>query len=220
MSNRTLSLTDAVYDYLCDHSLRETTVQRQLRRATHKMENSVMQISPEQGQFMQFLVSIIGASNTIEVGVYTGYSALCVALGLPEDGRIIACDINEEWTKIALEYWKKAGVADKIDLQIAPALDTLTELGKKGRKNHFDFAFIDADKVNYDIYYEKCLNLVRPGGVVAIDNVLWSGAVADVSAMDENTKAIRSLNAKLHKDERVDLSMIPLGDGLTLVRKK
>ena len=220
MSNRTLSLTDAVYDYLCDHSLRETTVQRQLRRATHKMENSVMQISPEQGQFMQFLVSIIGASNTIEVGVYTGYSALCVALGLPEDGRIIACDINEEWTKIALEYWKKAGVADKIDLQIAPALDTLTELEKKGRKNHFDFAFIDADKVNYDIYYEKCLNLVRPGGVVAIDNVLWSGAVADVSAMDENTKAIRSLNAKLHKDERVDLSMIPLGDGLTLVRKK
>ena len=179
-----------------------------------------MQISPEQGQFMQFLVSIIGARNTIEVGVYTGYSALCVALGLPEDGRIIACDINEEWTKIALEYWKKAGVADKIDLQIAPALDTLTELGKKGRKNHFDFAFIDADKVNYDIYYEKCLNLVRPGGVVAIDNVLWSGAVADVSAMDENTKAIRSLNAKLHKDERVDLSMIPLGDGLTLVRKK
>ena len=220
MSNRTLSLTDAVYDYLCDQSLRETPVQRQLRSVTRKMENSVMQISPEQGQFMQFLVSIIGASNTIEVGVYTGYSALCVALGLPEDGRIIACDINEEWTKIALEYWKKAGVADKIDLQIAPALDTLTELGKKGRKNHFDFAFIDADKVNYDIYYEKCLNLVRPGGVVAIDNVLWSGAVADVSAMDENTKAIRSLNAKLHKDERVDLSMIPLGDGLTLVRKK
>ena len=220
MSNRTLSLTDAVYDYLCDHSLRETTVQRQLRRATHKMENSVMQISPEQGQFMQFLVSIIGARNTIEVGVYTGYSALCVALGLPEDGRIIACDINEEWTKIALEYWKKAGVADKIDLQIGPALDTLTELEKNGRKGQFDFAFIDADKVNYDIYYEKCLNLVRPGGVVAIDNVLWSGAVADVSAMDENTKAIRSLNAKLHKDERVDLSMIPLGDGLTLVRKK
>ncbi|SVC27734.1 uncharacterized protein METZ01_LOCUS280588 [marine metagenome] len=220
MSNRTLSLTDAAYDYLCDHSLRETTVQRQLRRTTHKMENSVMQVSPEQGQFMQFLVSIIGASNTIEVGVYTGYSALCVALGLPEDGRIIACDINEEWTKIALEYWKKAGVADKIDLQIAPALDTLTELGKKGRKNHFDFAFIDADKVNYDIYYEKCLNLVRPGGVVAIDNVLWSGAVADVSAMDENTRAIRSLNAKLHKDERIDLSMVPIGDGLTLARKR
>ena len=220
MSNRTLSLTDAVYDYLCDHSLRETTVQRQLRRATHKMENSVMQISPEQGQFMQFLVSIIGARNTIEVGVYTGYSALCVALGLPEDGRIIACDINEEWTKIALEYWKKAGVADKIDLQIAPALDTLTELGKKGRKNHFDFAFIDADKVNYDIYYEKCLNLVRPGGVVAIDNVLWSGTVADVSVMDENTKAIRSLNAKLHKDERIDISMVPIGDGLTLARKR
>ncbi|SVA94580.1 uncharacterized protein METZ01_LOCUS147434 [marine metagenome] len=184
------------------------------------MENSVMQISPEQGQFMQFLVSMIGASNTIEVGVYTGYSALCVALGLPEDGHMIACDINEEWTQVALEYWKKAGVADKIDLRIGPALDTLTELEKNVGKDQFDFAFIDADKVNYDIYYEKCLGLVRPGGVVAIDNVLWSGTVADVSVMDENTKAIRSLNAKLHKDERIDISMVPIGDGLTLARKR
>ena len=220
MSNRTLSLTDAVYDYLCDQSLRETPVQRQLRSVTRKMENSVMQISPEQGQFMQFLVSMIGASNTIEVGVYTGYSTLCVALGLPEDGHMIACDINEEWTQVALEYWEKAGVADKIDLQIGPALDTLTELEKNGRKGQFDFAFIDADKVNYDIYYEKCLGLVRPGGIVAIDNVLWSGTVADVSVMDENTKAIRSLNAKLHKDERIDISMVPIGDGLTLARKR
>ena len=160
MSNRTLSLTDAVYEYLCDQSLRETPVQRQLRSVTRKMENSVMQISPEQGQFMQFLVSMIGASNTIEVGVYTGYSALCVALGLPEDGHMIACDINEEWTQVALEYWKKAGVVDKIDLRIGPALDTLTELEKNVGKDQFDFAFIDADKVNYNIYYEKCLGLV------------------------------------------------------------
>ena len=204
MSNRTLSLTDAVYDYLCDQSLRETPVQRQLRSVTRKMENSVMQISPEQGQFMQFLVSMIGASNTIEVGVYTGYSALCVALGLPEDGRIIACDINEEWTKIALEYWKKAGVADKIDLQIAPALDTLTELEKNGRKGQFDFAFIDADKVNYDIYYEKCLGLVRPGGVVAIDNVLWSGKILNPNEKDKETQALRAFNQRIQEDNRVE----------------
>ena len=179
-----------------------------------------MQISPEQGQFMQFIVKMVGARYTIEIGVYTGYSVLCVALGLPEDGRIIACDINREWTDIAREYWKKAGVNDKIDLQIAPALDTLTELENDGRKNQFDFAFIDADKVNYDIYYEKCLNLVRPGGVVAIDNVLWSGAVADLSITDESTNTIRSLNEKLHNDRRIDLSMVPIGDGLTLARKR
>jgi predicted O-methyltransferase YrrM len=179
----------------------------------------MMQIAPEQGQFMALLIQLMGAKKTLEVGVFTGYSSLAVALALPSDGKIIACDTNEEYTAIARHYWQKAGVADKIDLRIAPALDTLDELIAQGQANTFDFAFIDADKSNYDNYYERALQLVRPGGLIAIDNVLWGGKVADRNVQDNRTKAIRELNQKLHQDKRVTISLVPIADGLTLARK-
>jgi caffeoyl-CoA O-methyltransferase len=179
-----------------------------------------MQISPEQGQFMALLVELIGARRILEVGTFTGYSALAVALALPPDGRVITCDINEEMTAIARRYWAEAGVADKIDLRLAPAIDTLDELLAEGQAGQFDFAFIDADKTNYLAYYERTLELLRSGGLIAIDNVLWNGAVADPERQDDDTSAIRALNEAVHADDRVSLSLLPISDGLTLARKR
>lgn len=219
MSNRTLQLTDAVYEYLLAHSLKETPEQQQLRKETAGMEMSAMQIAPEQGQFMGFLIKLISARKALEIGVYTGYSSLAVALELPDNGKLVACDINREWTDIAKRYWKQAGVDHKIELRLAPASETLHELLQQGKQASFDFAFIDADKTNYDQYYEMSLQLVRAGGLIVIDNTLWGGDVADTSVQDDDTIAIRKLNKKLVDDERVDVCMLPLADGLTLLRK-
>ena len=220
MSNKTLGLSDRLYDYLLSVSLREASILRELRQVTASHPMSQMQIAPEQGQFMALLVQLIGAKKTLEVGVFTGYSALAVALALPADGKVIACDVSEEYTAIARQYWEKAGVAHKIDLHLAPAIDTLKTLIAAGHANTFDFAFIDADKSNYDQYYEQSLQLLRPGGLMAIDNVLWSGDVADPSVTDNRTEKIRALNQKLHQDDRITLSVLPLADGLTLAIKR
>ena len=220
MTRRTEALTDELYDYLLRVSLREPDVLRQLRDETSKMEHAQMQIGPEQGQLMALLVESIGARSTLEIGTFTGYSALVVALALPEDGRVVACDVSEEWTSVGRRYWEKAGVARKIDLRIAPAIETLRTLLAEGGRDAFDFAFIDADKASYDAYYELCLELVRPGGLIAVDNVLWSGKVIDPSVTDDDTEAIRRFNAKLASDERVSLSLVPIGDGLTLARRR
>ena len=219
MSNRSLNLDDTLYDYLLTHSLREHPEQIALREATRSHPRAGMQISPEQGQFMALLVKLLGARRTLEIGVFTGYSALSVALALPADGRILACDISEEYTRIGRPYWERAGVAHKIDLRLAPALETLDAELAAGAAGRYDFAFIDADKTGYASYVERCLQLLRPGGLIAIDNVLWSGAVAR-PARDEDTRALQALNERLHGDERIDLSMLPVGDGLTLARKR
>lgn len=219
MSNRTLTLDDALYQYLLDASLREHPVLAELRFMTRDHPRATMQIAPEQGQFMAMLVKLIGARRTLEIGVFTGYSALAVALSLPADGSVVGCDISTEYTDLARPYWEKAGVAHKIDLRIAPALETLDALIREGQAGSFDFAFIDADKAGYDGYYERCLSLLRAGGLIVIDNVLWSGRVAQ-KAEDEDTAALQALNRKLHRDERIDLSMLPVGDGLTLARKR
>lgn len=217
---KSIGLSTALHDYLLSVSLREPDVLRQLRDETQNHPSGMMQITADQGQFLSLLVQLIEATKTLEVGVFTGYSALSVALALPADGKVVACDISEEYTAIARRYWEKAGVADKIDLQIAPALETLDRLLAEGQANSFDFAFIDADKENYWRYYERSLQLVRPGGLIAVDNVLWSGSVIDPAARDASTEAIRAFNQKIHHDERVTLSMLPLSDGLTLAFKK
>jgi len=219
MSNRSLNLDDTLYEYLLTHSLREHPEQIALREVTRSHPRAGMQISPEQGQFMALLVKLIGARRALEIGVFTGYSALSVALALPTDGRILACDISEEYTRIGRRYWERAGVAHKIDLRLAPALETLDAELAAGAAGRYDFAFIDADKTGYASYVERCLQLLRPGGLIAIDNVLWSGAVAR-PARDEDTRALQALNERLHGDERIDLSMLPVGDGLTLARKR
>jgi caffeoyl-CoA O-methyltransferase len=219
MTNRTLNIDDHLYQYILDVSLREHPVLAELREVTRSQPRAGMQISPEQGQFMALLVKLIGARQTLEIGVFTGYSALATALALPPDGRIIACDVNAEFTAIGRRHWQKAGVADKIDLRLAPAIDTLDALIAEGRSGSFDFAFIDADKTNYDNYYERCLQLLRIGGLIAIDNVLWDGEVAR-PAQDADTAALQALNIKLHVDERVDLSLLSIADGLTLARKR
>jgi predicted O-methyltransferase YrrM len=220
MSNRTLNVTDQLYEYLLSVSVREPEILRQLREETAQHPMGQMQIAPEQGQFMALLVQLIGAKKTLEVGVFTGYSSLTVALVLPSDGQLVACDVSEEYTAIARRYWEKAGIAHKIDLRIAPALDTLDQLLADGQANQFDFAFIDADKSGYDAYYERSLQLVRPGGLIAVDNVLWSGRVADPKEADHRTAKIRALNEKLYADDRIDLSLVPIADGLTLARKR
>ena len=219
MPKQTLGLEKSLYDYLLSVSLREPTILSQLRQETAQMPRSIMQISPEQGQFMALLVKLIGAKKTLEVGVFTGYSSLVVALALPADGKIVACDVSEEYTSVARRYWQQAGVADKIDLHIAPALETLDNLLTAGEAGTFDFAFIDADKGNYDNYYERSLELIRPGGLIALDNVLWSGKVADTEIQDNQTNKIRALNRKLHQDSRITLSLVPIADGLTLAMK-
>lgn len=220
MSPQTLNLTPDVYRYLLQHSLREPDILRALRQETQTMPGAQMQIAPEQGQFMAFLVQLMGARRTLEIGVFTGYSSLAVALALPPDGYLLACDVNPDTTQIARRYWEKAGVAHKIDLRLAPAKETLATLLTQGQTNYYDFAFIDADKENYWTYYEQCLQLVRPGGLIMVDNVLWSGAVADPTVQDRSTQAIREFNHKLHQDERINLTMLPLADGVTLAWKR
>jgi len=219
MSNKTICITEELYEYMLSVSLREPDVLYELRCETALDEHANMQISPEQGQFMALLVRLLGARKTLDIGVYTGYSSLCIGLALPRDGRVIACDLKREWTDIAKRYWRKAGVADKIELHLAPAQQTLEDLLAEKTAAAFDFAFIDADKKNYDLYYEYCLELIRPGGLIAIDNVLWDGAVADESVDDIDTVAIRALNNKIHADPRVEISLVPIADGLTLARK-
>ena len=219
MSSRYLKLDDALYNYVLDHSLREHPAQTALRAATATHRQAGMQIAPEQGQLMALLVKLIGARRCIEIGVFTGYSALAVALALPADGTLLACDISDEFTRVGKPFWAQAGVAHKIDLQLAPALATLDARLAAGEAGAYDFAFIDADKSSYDGYYERCLQLVRSGGLIALDNTLWGGAVAR-PATDADTLALQALNTKLHTDERIDLSLLPFSDGLTLARKR
>jgi predicted O-methyltransferase YrrM len=219
MSNQTLNLTPELYDYLQKVSVRETAVLQKLRLQTAKMSTAGMQISPEQGQFMRLLIELMGAKKTLDIGTFTGYSALSVALALPAGGKVIACDINREWAGIAERFWVMGGVADKIELRLGPAVDTLRGL-VEAEAGTFDFVFIDADKVNYLQYYELSLQLVRVGGLIAVDNVLWGGEVADPLIRDENTQSIRELNERIYGDERVSLSLVPIGDGLTLARRR
>ena len=220
MSAKTIPVTDAIWQYLMDATVREPAILGKLRDETSRMPYGGMQISPEQGQFMALLVELIGARRAIEVGVFTGYSSLRVALALPPDGRIVACDVSEEYTNVARRYWREAGVDGKIELRLGPALGTLDALLAEGQSGSFDFAFIDADKANYGGYYERCLALLRPGGLLAVDNTLWSGAVADPKKQDPDTRAIRELNAKVAYDPRVSASLVPIGDGLLLARKR
>ncbi len=220
MSDRRLQITDDLHRYLVDHSVREPDVLARLRTATASLPLAQMQIGPEQGQLMALLAKLIDARRCIEIGVFTGYSSLAVALALPPDGRILACDVSEEWTAIARRFWREAGVEHKIELKLQPAVRTLEERLAAGEAGRYDFAFIDADKPAYDAYYELLLKLLRPGGLVALDNTLWSGAVANPDVREPNAVALRALNDKLHRDERIDLSLLPVGDGLTLARKR
>jgi len=215
MAGRAPLLPPKVARYVEERGMREPQILRELRARTASVPNSGMQIGADQGAFMAILVKLMGAKRCIEIGTYTGYSALAVALALPEDGTIVCCDVSEEWTAIGKPFWKKAGVEQKIDLRIGPALETLKKL-----KGPFDFVFIDADKPNYINYYERCLELLRPGGLIAVDNVLWSGEVANEKAKDELTVALRKFNDKVYKDERVELVMLSIGDGVTLALKK
>jgi len=218
MADLTIDLTPAVHEYLLRHGVREPDVLRRLRERTASLPQHRMQIAPEQGAFMALLARLIGARRALEIGIFTGYSSTVVALALPADGRMVCCDVSREWTDIAREAWAEAGVADRVELRLGPAIETLDALLGEGGEGTFDFAFIDADKPSYDAYYERCLRLVRRGGLIAIDNVLWSGRVADPSETDDDTNAIRALNAKIATDERVDVSMLPIRDGLTLAR--
>ena len=219
MSNKILPLNNFLYEYILSVSLREPEVLARLRAETLQQPMSVMLSAPEQGQFLALLAQLIGARKCLEVGVYTGYSTLWVALALPHDGSVLACDVSEKWTAIARRYWEEAGVAERIDLQLAPALETLDRLLAADQAGSFDFAFIDADKENYPDYYERTLQLLRPGGLMVIDNTLWSGAVADTSRQDPETCAIRALNELVHADDRVQMCLLPVADGLTLARK-
>jgi caffeoyl-CoA O-methyltransferase len=218
MSRGTIQVDDRLADYLDATNRPETPTQRKLREDTGRMPNAGMQIGANQGSFMAFLVRLIGARNCLEVGTFTGYSALTVAAALPPDGRLICCDVSKEWTDIARKAWGEAGLADRIELRLGPAAETLDRLIADGEAGRFDFAFIDADKENYDGYYEQCLILLRKGGLIAIDNMLWDGAVADLADQTESTVAIRALNAKLRDDPRVDFSLVPVGDGIALAR--
>lgn len=220
MSDSTINLTSAVYSYLKDNSLREPEILKQLRDKTNSTFEARMQISPEQGQFMRLLIEILGAKKTLDIGTFTGYSALTVALSLANNGKVIACDTNVEWTNMAKDFWGMANVSHKIDLKLGPALQTLDQLLSDGESATFDFAFIDADKQNYISYYEKSLALLRTGGLIAIDNVLWGGQVANSAIQDSDTVIIRELNSRILADERVTISLLPIGDGLTLARKR
>jgi predicted O-methyltransferase YrrM len=208
-------LTDALYEYIVAMGTREMRVQRELRAETHKLPMGGMQIGPDQGALLQVLVRILRAKRCIEIGTFTGYSALAVALALPKNGKIICCDVSEEWTAVGRRYWKKAGVDGKIDLRLGPALETL-----KALKGKFDFAFIDADKPNYWKYYERCLQLLRKDGLIAVDNTLWGGSVIDPEKQSESTRALREFNRRVAKDRRVDIALVPIGDGLTLAVKR
>lgn len=221
MSTATLNLSPELYRYLTDISLREPDVLSMLRQETSKLSNvAVMQISPEQGQFMRLILELMQARKTLDIGTFTGYSALAAAMALPDDGKVIACDINEDWTGIARKFWEMGGVTNKIELRLGPAVETLQTLIDEGEAESFDFAFIDADKANYSHYYDLAFQLIRKGGLIAVDNVLWDGKVADPDDHDQSTEAIRALNKKILHDDRVTISMLPIGDGLTLTLKK
>jgi len=219
MARRSLELDDRLYDYLLQKGVRESDLLRDLRAETSKLSGAGMQIGPEQGAFMALIVELIGARRALEIGTFTGYSSLCVAGALPPDGKLICCDVSEEYTAVARNYWRRAGLESRIELRLGPALATLDAL-IEAKVPDFDFAFIDADKGNYPNYYERVLKLLRPGGLIAIDNVLWGGDVADPAKHDEDTDAIRALNDQVRGDERVTLSLIPIGDGVTLARKR
>lgn len=218
--DKTITFTSELYQYLLEHNLDEHPVQSQLREHTATLASASLQIAAEQAAFMRLLVKLLGARKTLEIGVFTGYSALTVALELPEDGRIIACDINEEWASVAEEFWRRAGVDGKIDLRIAPAIETLDQLIRDGENGTFDFAFIDADKASYPDYYERCLTLLRPGGLVAIDNTLWAGKLVDPALNDPDTQAIRRINREVHRDPRVVSALVNIGDGMLLALKQ
>ncbi|HYL49247.1 MAG TPA: class I SAM-dependent methyltransferase [Stellaceae bacterium] len=220
MTVRLLEITPKLYNYMLSVSSRETKLMARLRDETAKMPGAGMQIPPIQGQLLAFLVSLIGARRGIEIGTFTGYSALWVASALPADGKLICCDVNEKTTAVARRYWKEAGVDHKIELRLAPALDTLKALLASGSAGTFDYVFIDADKENYDAYYERSLELVRQGGLIVFDNMLWGGAVADGRKRDVDTLALKAINAKLHNDKRIDLTLLYIGDGITLARKR
>ncbi len=220
MGKKTLDLNDRLYEYMLSVSLRETALQKTLREETDRLSMGMMQISSDQGQFMAMLIRLTGAKRALEIGTFTGYSTLAVAAALPEDGHLVACDISEEWTAIAQHYWREAGISHKIDLRLAPALTTLAGLKIESDADYFDFAFIDADKLNQLAYYEHSLRLVKPGGLIAIDNVLWGGSVADPVNQSEDTQAIRDFNKFVHQDQRVEITLVPIGDGLTLAWKK
>jgi len=219
MSRQSINLTEELYEYLLSVSLQETAIQQALREETAKHPKSEMQIAPEQGQFMALLVQLLEVKNIIEIGVFTGYSSLCMAMVLPDNGQIIACDVDEETTNIAKRYWEIAGVTHKIKLVLAPAIETLDNLIARNEINHYDLAFIDAIKSEYIDYYERTLKLIRPGGIILVDNVLWSGKPAKQKEQDEETQAIRNFNKHIFNDKRVNISMLPLADGLTLARK-
>ena len=219
MSNRTLSINDRVYDYLLAVSVNESDLLKQLREETAGIEHSEMQIAPEQGQFMALLVKLIAARRALEIGTFTGYSSISIAGALPDGGELICCDDSEEWTAMAKKYWQLSGLQDRIKLKLGDACKTLHQLIDTGQEGTFDFIFIDADKQNYMQYYELSLQLLREGGLIAVDNTLWSGDVADPGNNEPGTRAIRKFNDMLNKDERVEISLVPIGDGLTLVRK-
>ncbi|UCG42387.1 MAG: class I SAM-dependent methyltransferase [candidate division WOR-3 bacterium] len=220
MSNRTIQLTDELYDYLLNVSVREPEILRRLREQTLLMPEADLEIAPEQGQLMALMLRLMSAKRVLEIGTFTGYSSLAMALALPTDGELVTCDLSEEWTAIARKYWQEAGVEDRITLCLGPALDTLDRLLAEGRRDSFDFAFIDADKENDLVYFERCMKLVRTGGLIVVDNVLWSGRVADPKVDDADTASIRVFNRALLEDERIDLSLVPIADGLTLARKR
>ena len=220
MSSSTIGLSNELRKYMLDVSFRDDDILRQLREETLTLKEAQMQISPEQGALLSILTKILNAKKTLDIGVFTGYSSLVVARELPNDGLVVACDTSIEWTSIAKKYWKLAGVDNKVDLHLAPAIETLEKLIEDGQGSTYDFSFIDADKINYQSYYEYSLTLVKPGGIIAVDNVLWSGQVIDETDFEPATRAIRSFNEKLHQDDRVSISMVPIGDGLTLAYKK
>lgn len=220
MSNTSTLDLQALYPYLLANSVREDSLLQQLQDETARDPLARMQIAPEQGQFMELIARLIGARRIIEIGTFTGYSSICLARALPDDGQLLCCDIDEHWTGIAQRYWEEAGLSHRIHLCLAPALDTLDALLRDGQHKSFDLVFIDADKENYDAYYEHSLQLLKPGGLIIFDNMLWSGRVADESVQDIDTAALRALNLKLKGDQRVDISLLPMADGITLARKR
>lgn len=220
MANKSLNLTEELYEYLLSVSLQEPGPLKPLREATARLPEAGMQITPDQGQFMALLVKLTAARNILEVGVFTGYSSLAMLLAMPEDGRLVACDISERWTAVARHYWNLAGVRERVDLRLGPALASLDQLLAEGHSNRFDLAFIDADKGHYGDYYERALALVRTGGLIVIDNLLWGGKVADPAVQDPDTQAIRALNVRLGQDPRIDYCLLPVADGLGLAMKR
>ena len=220
MANKTLGISDELQAYVVEVGVREPGVLTRLREETASIPQHRMQVAPEQGAFLALLVELTGARRCLEVGTVTGYSSTAVALALPEDGRLTCCDVSREWTDVARRYWTEAGVAQKIELRIAPAVETLDDLLDSGKAETYDFAFVDADKTGYDAYYDRLMRLVRPGGLMAFDNTLWGGRVIDPDADDEDTAAIRAFNRRLADDERVSLSMVPVADGVTLARRR